>query len=302
MTTAKIRLLIRDTPYSLLLWGGRCCFTISRLSSSGIRGRLLGRSGIGGGLRSWFPISFGFLGTAIRGRLAIRCGLLTSIFLLLAALLLLRSALLLIFAALLLLLAALLLLLRSALLLLLWSALLLLLRLLAGGEGNVLGGRLALLCFCLGYLGFSLCSGSFSLRLFLFGDGFGDLLFLDYCLSLRLLSLLLLGFGVLLRGLGLLNGVLLVFLGFSHLLLFLFLGFLRLLLLHGLFLDVSGLFVGDEPVEGVILGGNFSLHFLLCLLYLRLMLAQLYLSFIVFELSFGLRLFAHFELVVGFVR
>ena len=32
------------------------------------------------------------------------------------------------------------------------------------------------------------------------------------------------------------------------------------------------------------------------------MLAQLYLGFVIFELSFGLRLFVHFELVVHFVR
>ena len=93
-----------------------------------------------------------------------------------------------------------------------------------------------------------------------------------------------------------------VFLGLSHLFLFLFLGLLLLLLFHGLFPDVSGLLVSNKPVKGIILGGKFSLHFLLRLLNLRLMLAQLYLGFIVFELSFGLRLFVHFELVVHFVR
>ena len=93
-----------------------------------------------------------------------------------------------------------------------------------------------------------------------------------------------------------------VFLGLFHLFLFLFLCLLLLLLFHGLFPDVSGLLIRYKPVKGIVLGSKFSLNFLLCLLDLRLMLAQLYLSFIVFELSLGLSLFHHFELVVDFVR
>lgn len=287
MTTAKIRVLIRYTPYSLLRRGGwRSCSISGRF---GTASRRLGT------ISGWLAVS-GLLGSAISGRLAISgrftiggrltiSGFLRStVSRLLAGILLLLT--LLFLFALLGFIAALLLLFR--LLRLIAALLFLLFGLLASGEGNLLSSRLTLLCLDLSHLSLSLCFSSFRLRLLLFGYSLSGFLFLDGCLCLGLLSLLLLGLGVLLGVFSLLDGILLVFLGLFHLFLFLFLCLLSLLLFHGLFPDVSGLFIRYKPVESIVLGRNFGLHFLLGLLNLSLMLAQLYLSFIVFELSLGL--------------
>ena len=291
MTTAKIRVLIRYTPYSLLWWGGwRSCSISGRLGT--VSGRL--------GTISWLLAVSGLLGSAIScrfaigGRLSVSSGFLRStISRLLAGILLLLFTLLGFIATLLLL---------FRLLRLVTALLFLLFGLLASGEGNLLGSRLTLFCLRLGHLSLSLSLSSIRLCLLLFGNGLSGFLFLDDCLCLGLLSLLLLGLGVFLGVFSLLDGILLVFLGLFHLFLFLFLCLLSLLLFHGLFPDVSGLFIRYKPVESIVLGCKFGLHFLLGLLNLSLMLAQLYLSFIVFELSLGLSLFMHFELVVDFVR
>ena len=185
MTTAKIRTLIRYTPYSLLwCFSGRWFGTVSGLLR-GVRTRRLSTSSIflGG------AISIGFLGFTIRSRSVFLgstfCRLLVVTLLLLAALFLLL-ALFLLFATLLFLLAALFLLFATLLLLLLlFTTLLFLLGLLgAGGEGNCLFSRLALFCLCLGHLCYSLCFGSISLRLLLLGYCLSSFFFLDCCLRL----------------------------------------------------------------------------------------------------------------------
>ena len=170
MTTAKIRVLIRFTPYSLLCWGGWSCCSGCSISwllggvatfTSGLLGSAIsGRFTIRGG----FTISSGFLGSTV-GRLF------ASVLLLLFRLLGFIAALLLLFR--------LLRLVAGAALLFLFFGLLG-----ASGEGNLLGSRLTLFSLRLGHRSLSLCFSSIRLRLLLFGYGLGGFLFLDDCLCL----------------------------------------------------------------------------------------------------------------------